>query len=137
LVENNPGDVRRMQEAFLSANNSIQVLVAYDGMAAMALLKQQGNCVHVLRPDVILLELNLPGMDGREVLAFIKEDNSLKTIPTLVLTTSEAEADIAKSYQLRASCYLVKPVKLDALERLVKSMSDFWLTRVKLPQQIA
>jgi chemotaxis family two-component system response regulator Rcp1 len=135
LVADNPGDIRLMQEAFLGANNSIHVLVVYDGTAAMSLLKRQGNYVHVPRPDLILLDLNLPEMDGREVLALIKKDDSLKAIPTLVLTTSEVEAGIAKSYELRASCYLVKPQELEALERLVKSISDFWLTRVKLPQQ--
>jgi CheY-like chemotaxis protein len=84
-----------------------------------------------------LLDLNLPKMDGREVLAHIKEDDSLKTIPTVILTTSEAEADIVKSYQLQANCYLTKPVQLDAFESLVKSINDFWLTKVKLPQQEA
>jgi CheY-like chemotaxis protein len=84
---------------------------------------------------LILLDLNLPKMDGREVLAQIKGDDSLKTIPTVILTTSESEADIVKSYQLQANCYLSKPVQLDAFEALVKSINDFWLTRVKLPQQ--
>ena len=82
-----------------------------------------------------MLDLNLPKMDGREVLAHIKEDASLKTIPTVILTTSDAEADIVKSYQLQANCYLSKPVQLDAFESLVKSINDFWLTKVKLPQQ--
>ena len=82
-----------------------------------------------------MLDLNLPKMDGREVLAHIKEDPNLKTIPTVILTTSEAEADIVKSYQLQANCYLSKPVQLDAFEALVKSINDFWLTKVKLPQQ--
>ena len=87
------------------------------------------------RPDLILLDLNLPKMDGREVLAHIKRDESLKTIPIVILTTSGAEADIVKSYQLQANCYLSKPVQLDAFQSLVKSINDFWLTKVKLPRQ--
>jgi two-component system, chemotaxis family, response regulator Rcp1 len=135
LVEDNPGDVRLTQEAFRDANRSIHVHVAFDGVEAMAFLRHEGTYVHVPRPDLILLDLNLPKMDGREVLARIKEDNSLKMIPTVILTTSEAEADILKSYQLQANCYLSKPVQLDAFENVVKSINDFWLTKVKLPPQ--
>jgi CheY-like chemotaxis protein len=109
--------------------------VASDGVEAMSFLKQEGAHAHVPRPDLILLDLNLPKMDGREVLSHIKEDESLKTIPTVILTTSAAEADIVKSYQLQANCYLTKPVQLEAFESLVKSINDFWLTKVKLPQQ--
>ena len=107
--------------------------VAFDGVEAMAFLQAEGNHVDAPRPDLILLDLNLPRMDGREVLAQIKEDESLRTIPTVILTTSDAEADIAKSYQLQANCYLSKPVQLDAFESLVKSINDFWLMKVKLP----
>ena len=108
--------------------------VASDGVEAMAFLRREGAYAHAPRPDLILLDLNLPKMDGREVLAHIKEDDSLKTIPTVILTTSEAEADIVKSYQLQANCYLSKPVQLDGFESLVKSINDFWLTKVaKLP----
>ena len=96
---------------------------------------REGIHVHAPRPDLILLDLNLPKMDGREVLAHIKKDESLKTIPTVILTTSEAEADILKSYQLQANCYLSKPVQFDAFQSLVKSVNDFWLTKVKLPRQ--
>jgi two-component system, chemotaxis family, response regulator Rcp1 len=135
LVEDNPGDVRLTQEAFRDANSAIRLHLASDGVEAMAFLKQKGPHVRAPRPDLILLDLNLPKMDGREVLALIKEDQSLKTIPTVILTTSDAEADIVKSYQLQANCYLVKPVQLEAFESLVKSINDFWLTRVKLPQQ--
>jgi CheY-like chemotaxis protein len=135
LVEDSPGDVRLMQEAFHSANPSIHLYVASDGMEAMAFLMHEGIHVHAHQPDLILLDLNLPKMDGREVLARIKGDVRLKTIPTVVLTTSDAEADIAKSYQLQANCYLSKPVQLDAFEALVKSINDFWLTKVKLPQK--
>ena len=109
--------------------------MASDGVEAMAFLGTRGLTLDAPRPDLILLDLNLPKMDGREVLAHIKEDDSLKTIPTVILTTSEAEADIVKSYQLQANCYLSKPVQLDAFESLVKSINDFWLTKVKLPQQ--
>ena len=135
LVEDSPGDVRLTQEAFRDANQSILLHVAADGVEAMAFLRREGAHVHAPRPDLILLDLNLPKMDGREVLAHIKEDNNLKTIPTVVLTTSDAESDIVKSYQLQANCYLTKPVELDAFEGLVKSINDFWLTKVKLPQQ--
>ena len=135
LVEDSPGDVRLTQEAFRDANKSIHLHVAADGVEAMAFLRQQGLHAHAPRPELILLDLNLPKMDGREVLALIKEDPNLKTIPTVILTTSEAEADIVKSYQLQANCYLSKPVQLDAFEALVKSINDFWLTKVKLPQQ--
>jgi chemotaxis family two-component system response regulator Rcp1 len=135
LVEDSPGDVRLTQEAFRDANKSIHLHVAADGVEAMAFLRQQGLHAHAPRPELILLDLNLPKMDGREVLALIKEDPNLKTIPTVILTTSEAEADIVRSYQLQANCYLSKPVQLDAFEALVKSINDFWLTKVKLPQQ--
>jgi two-component system, chemotaxis family, response regulator Rcp1 len=135
LVEDSPGDVRLTQEAFREANGSVHLNVASDGVEAMAFLRQQGAYAHAPRPDLILLDLNLPKMDGREVLAHIKEDDSLKTIPTVILTTSDAEADIVKSYQLQANCYLSKPVQLEAFETLVKSINDFWLVKVKLPRQ--
>jgi CheY-like chemotaxis protein len=135
LVEDSPGDVRLTQEAFRDANKSIHLRVASDGVEAMAFLRHEGTHVHAPRPDLILLDLNLPKMDGRAVLVHIKEDADLRTIPTVILTTSEAEADIVQSYQLQANCYLTKPVQLDAFESLVKSINDFWLTKVKLPQQ--
>jgi two-component system, chemotaxis family, response regulator Rcp1 len=135
LVEDSPGDVRLTQEAFRDADPSIQLHVANDGVEAMDFLRRAGRHAQAPRPDLILLDLNLPKMDGREVLAHIKEDDLLKSIPTVILTTSDAEADIVKSYQLRANCYLTKPVQLDAFEALVKSINDFWLTKVKLPQQ--
>jgi chemotaxis family two-component system response regulator Rcp1 len=135
LVEDSPGDVRLTREAFREAKMSIGLHVAADGVEAMAFLKQEGANQHAPRPDLILLDLNLPKMDGREVLGRIKEDEDLKTIPTVILTTSDAEADIVRSYQLQANCFLSKPVQLDAFETLVRSMSDFWLTMVKLPQQ--
>jgi len=135
LVEDSPGDVRLTQEAFRDANQSILLHVAADGVEAMAFLRREGAHAQAPRPDLILLDLNLPKMDGREVLAHIKENDNLKTIPTVILTTSDAESDIVKSYELQANCYLTKPVQLDAFEGLVKSINDFWLTKVKLPQQ--
>jgi len=134
LVEDSPGDVRLTQEAFREANVEIKLSVAEDGVEAMAFLRREGPHVDAPRPDLILLDLNLPRMDGREVLALIKADEMLKSIPTVILTTSESEADIVKSYSLQANCYLSKPVELDAFEALVKSINDFWLTRAKLPQ---
>src|SRR5271156_6910580 len=136
LVEDSPGDVRLTKEAFRDANQSIHLHVACDGVEAMAFLKHQGAYVDAPRPGIILLDLNLPKMDGREVLVHIKEDASLKMIPIVILTTSDAEVDIARSYQLQANCYLSKPVQLDAFEALVKSINDFWLTKVKLPPQM-
>ncbi|MGC2463846.1 MAG: response regulator, partial [Candidatus Acidiferrum sp.] len=104
-----------------------------DGLEAMTFLRREGVHARAPRPGIILLDLNLPKMDGREVLAQIKENPGLKTIPIVILTTSNAEVDIAKSYQLQANCYLSKPVQLEAFESLVKSINDFWLTKVKLP----
>jgi len=135
LIEDSPGDVRLTQEAFREANMAVHLNIATDGVEAMAFLKREGEHALAPRPDIILLDLNLPRMDGRQVLARIKEDESLKTIPTVILTTSDAEADILKSYQLQANCYLSKPVQLEEFESLVRSISDFWLTKVKLPQQ--
>src|SRR5687768_2683377 len=135
LVEDSPGDVRLTREAFLEANRRIVLHVASDGVEAMAFLRRQDPYSHAPRPDFILLDLNLPRMDGREVLAEIKSDAELKTIPTVILTTSDAEADIVKSYELHANCFLSKPVQLAAFELLVKSINDFWLTTAKLPHQ--
>ncbi len=135
LVEDSPGDVRLTQEAFRDANPSIRLHVASDGVEAMAFLKREGTHLNVPRPDLVLLDLNLPKMDGRQVLSHIKDDPSLKTIPIVILTTSDAEADIVKSYELRANCYLSKPVQLAEFEALVKTINSFWLTSVKLPQQ--
>ena len=133
LVEDSPGDVRLTREAFRDANDTINMHVAADGVEAMAFLRREGEHAAAPRPDLILLDLNLPRMDGREVLALIKEDSTLRTIPTIILTTSDAEVDIVKSYQLQANAYLSKPVQLDVFETLVGSINDFWLTKVKLP----
>jgi len=135
LVEDSPGDVRLTQEAFRDANPSIRLHVASDGVEALAFLHHHGPYVDAPCPDLILLDLNLPKMDGREVLSHIKNNDDLKTIPTVILTTSGAEADIAKSYELQANCYPTKPVHFETFETLVKSINDFWLTKVALPQQ--
>jgi CheY-like chemotaxis protein len=134
LVEDNPGDVRLTQEAFHEVNPSIQLHVANDGVEAMSFLRRQGTNFDAPRPDFILLDLNLPKMDGREVLAQIKADASLKMTPTLILTTSKEGLDIERSYELQANCYLCKPVQLEEFEKLVKSLNDFWLTKAELPQ---
>jgi CheY-like chemotaxis protein len=136
LVEDSPGDARLTLEAFRSADESIRLHTTVDGVEAMAFLRQEGKYAHSPRPDLILLDLNLPKMDGREVLAKIKDDDSLKLIPTVILTTSSAEADILKSYELQANCYLSKPVELEAFDELVRSINDFWVRKVKLTQQI-
>jgi CheY-like chemotaxis protein len=136
LCEDSPGDVRLTKEAFRTANAAVNLHVATDGLEAVAFLKRKGD-VHMScpRPDLILLDLNMPKMDGREVLAHIKTDDYLKTIPVVILTTSEFEGDITRSYQLAANCYLNKPVELDEFESLVKSINDFWLTQVRLPRE--
>jgi two-component system, chemotaxis family, response regulator Rcp1 len=135
LVEDSPGDIRLTQEAFRDANSAVHLHVAFDGVEAMAFLRREGAHAQAPRPDLILLDLNLPRMDGREVLAQIKSDDGLKTIPTVILTTSVEEKDIVTSYELHANCYLNKPVQFDAFENLVRTVNDFWLTMVKLPQQ--
>ena len=134
LVEDSPGDGRLTQEAFRASNRAVHLHVAVDGVDAMAFLHHTGTHTEAPRPDLILLDLNLPKMDGREVLSLIKEDERLKLIPTVILTTSDAEADINSAYELQANCYLSKPVQLDEFENLVTSINDFWLTKVKLPQ---
>ena len=134
VVEDSSGDIRLTREAFRDVNPFIHLEVAHDGVEAMAFLRRQGAHLHAPRPDLILLDLNLPKMDGRQVLAMIKDDDSLKTIPTVILTSSEAEADVLKSYQLQANCYLSKPMHFEAFHGLVKSINDFWLTKVRLPQ---
>lgn len=135
LVEDSPGDVRLTQEAFRDANPQVKIHVAADGVEAMTFLNREGDCSRSPRPDLILLDLNLPRMDGRQVLAAIKESEQLRTIPTVILTTSSAQVDIAKSYELMANCYISKPVQLSDFEGLVDSINEFWLTRAKLPPQ--
>lgn len=135
LVEDNPGDVRLTREAFREANEFIHVHVASDGVEAMAFVRQEGPHANAPRPDLILLDLNLPKMDGREVLAQLKGDDHLKTIPTIILTTSGAQADILRSYQLHANAYVSKPLQLDAFQSLVSSINEFWLTKARLPHR--
>ena len=129
LVEDNPADVRLTQEALREGKVRNNLHIARDGEEALAFLRREGEP----RPDLILLDLNLPRRDGREVLKEIKSDRRLMTIPVVVLTTSAAEADIVKSYSLHANCYITKPVDLEQFITVVKSIDDFWLTIVKLP----
>jgi two-component system, chemotaxis family, response regulator Rcp1 len=133
LVEDSPGDARLVREAFRTVNGSVQLHVARDGVEAMAFLMRMGAHASAPRPDLILLDLNLPKMDGREVLTRIKDDVELKIIPTVILTTSSADSDVARAYDLMANCYLGKPVQYDEFERLVEKIHDFWLATARLP----
>lgn len=135
LVEDNPGDVRLTLEALKEAKVRNRLNVARDGAEAMAYLHREGTFAEAPRPDLILLDLNLPKKDGRQVLAEIKADESLKSIPVVVLTTSRAEQDILQSYNLHANCYITKPVDLEQFIEVVKSIEDFWLTVVTLPRE--
>jgi two-component system, chemotaxis family, response regulator Rcp1 len=135
LVEDSPGDVRLTREAFKDAKVLINLHVASDGAEAMAFLNREGEHANVPRPDLILLDLNLPRKDGREVLAEIKESPALKTIPVVILTTSASEEDILRSYQLHANCYITKPVGLAGFLKVVQSIDNFWLSVVRLPRE--
>lgn len=134
LVEDSPGDVRLTKEALRDAKVRNNLHVATDGVEAVAFLRRTGSHTEAPRPDLILLDLNLPKKDGREILAEIKADASLQTIPVVVLTTSASEADILQSYQLHANCYITKPVDLEGFMTVVKSIEGFWLSIVKFPQ---
>lgn len=133
LVEDNPGDVRLTKEAFRDGKMRNNLSVVGDGVEALALLRQEGKYGNAVRPDLVLLDLNMPKKDGREVLEEIKQDPDLKRIPVVILTTSAAEQDILKTYDLHANCYITKPVDLEQFITIVKSIEDFWLTLVKLP----
>ncbi|HUF82056.1 MAG TPA: response regulator [Burkholderiales bacterium] len=133
LVEDNPGDVRLTREALKEGKVYNNLHWAKDGVEALEFLKRQGRHADALRPDIILLDLNLPKKDGREVLAVIKTDDELKHIPVVVLTTSKAEEDVLKSYALHANCYVTKPVDLEKFIQVVHSIDRFWLTVVTLP----
>ena len=133
LVEDNPGDVRLTREALREGKVRNNLNVVGDGVEALAYLRRQGKYADAVRPDLILLDLNLPRKDGREVLAEVKEDPELRHIPVVVLTSSQAEQDIARAYDLHANCYVSKPVDLDQFVTVVKSVNDFWFTIVKLP----
>ena len=133
LVEDNPGDVRLTKEALKEGKVYSNLHWAKDGVEALEFLKREGKHAKAPRPDIILLDLNLPKKDGREVLAVIKKDSVLKHIPVVVLTTSEAEEDVLKSYELHANCYVTKPVDLEKFIHVVQSIDRFWLTVVTLP----
>lgn len=135
LVEDNPGDVRLTREALRDGKMHNNLSVVPDGVEALAFLRRQGKYADAPRPDLILLDLNLPKKDGREVLQDIKADPALQRIPVVVLTSSEAERDIAQAYALHANCYITKPVDLDQFITVVKSIEDFWFTIVKLPPE--
>ena len=136
LVEDSAGDVRLTREALKDAKVHVHLQVVSDGIEAMAFLKREGQHVQAPRPDLILLDLNLPKKDGRQVLEEIKQSPSLKSIPVVILTTSASEADILRSYMLHANCYITKPVDLDGFLDVVKSIDNFWLSVVKLPREM-
>ena len=135
LIEDNPGDVRLTKEVLMEGKVRNNLQVVGDGVEAMAFLRRENNYAEAPRPDLILLDLNLPKKDGREVLQEIKEDGEFKCIPVVVLTTSEADEDILRSYDLAANCYITKPVDLDQFIRVIKTIETFWLTIVKLPKR--
>jgi two-component system, chemotaxis family, response regulator Rcp1 len=135
LIEDNPGDVRLTVEALKEGKVHNRLSVVADGVEALAFLRREGQYADAPRPDVILLDLNLPKKDGREVLGEIKADERLRRIPVVVLTTSKAEQDILESYSLHANCYITKPVDLEQFITVVRSIEDFWLTIVKLPTE--
>jgi len=134
LIEDNPGDVRLTQEAFKEGRVLVNLTVAQDGVEALEILNRRGPHHDKVRPDLILLDLNLPKKNGREVLLEIKADDDLKRIPVIVMTTSKAEQDIHRAYNLNANCYITKPVELDEFLNVVRSIEDFWLTIVTLPR---
>ncbi len=133
LVEDNPADVRLTVEALKEGKIYNNLHVVTDGVEAIAYLRRQGKYANAVRPDLIILDLNLPKKDGREVLKEIKNDDSLKTIPVVILTVSKSEEDIIKSYNLHANCYITKPVDLSQFINVVKSIEDFWITTARLP----
>lgn len=133
LVEDNLGDIRLTQEAFKEGKVHNDLITVRDGVRAMAYLRREGVYKNAVRPDLILLDLNLPKKDGREVLAEIKSDEGLKIIPVVVLTTSDAERDILETYNLHVNCYIKKPVGLDQFIKVAKCIEDFWVETVTLP----
>jgi chemotaxis family two-component system response regulator Rcp1 len=133
LVEDNPGDVRLTQEALKEGKVYSNLHWAKDGVEALEFLRREGKHAGAPRPDIILLDLNLPKKDGREVLLEIKNDDRFKQIPVVVLTTSKAEEDVWRSYELHANCYVTKPVDLEKFIHVVQSIDRFWLTVVTLP----
>jgi len=133
LVEDNLGDIRLVEEALRENKVRNALHVVRDGVDAMAFLRREGRYADAPHPDLILLDLNMPKKDGREVLEEVKKDRALMRIPVVVLTVSSDEADILKTYDLHANCYITKPVELDDFIKIVKAIEDFWLTIVKLP----
>ncbi len=133
LVEDNPGDVRLTVEALKDGKVHNHLSVVNDGEQALAFLRREGKFADAPRPDLILLDLNLPRKDGRQVLTELKADDDFRRIPVVILTTSDAEEDILKAYNLNANCYITKPVDLDQFMRVVKAIENFWLEIVKLP----
>ena len=134
LVEDNPGDVRLTMEALKEDKLHNRLHVVSDGIEALAWLRREGPYADSPRPDIILLDLNLPKKDGREVLSEVKADEELRRIPVVVLTTSRAEEDVLRAYNFNANCYITKPVDLEQFIKVVKSIQNFWLTIVKLPE---
>ena len=133
LVEDNPGDIRLIQEALNESDKDCVLSVVKDGVEAVSFMRQGGRYAEAMRPDIILLDLNLPKKDGREVLGEIKGDTNLRRIPVVVFTGSESEEDVCKAYDMYANCYVVKPAGLDGFIKLVKDVEDFWLTIASLP----
>ena len=133
LVEDNPGDVLLTQEAFREGGFSHRLSVAEDGEQALRFLRREGTFRNAPQPHIILLDLNLPKKDGRELLAEVKNDPLLRQIPVIVLTTSEADQDISRAYKLHANCYLTKPIQMEAFLNMIKSVEEFWLNVVRLP----
>jgi chemotaxis family two-component system response regulator Rcp1 len=133
LVEDNPGDVRLTREALKEAKVGNNLSVVADGVEAMAFLRREGTYSKAARPDIVLLDLNLPKKDGRQVLAEVKADPNLRRIPIVILTTSKAEEDILKTYDLHANCFITKPVDFDQFVKVVQSIEHFWLSIVTLP----
>jgi CheY-like chemotaxis protein len=133
LVEDSPADVRLTKEALKEEKVHMNLHIVGDGVEAMQYLRKEGKFQTAIRPDLILLDLNLPKKDGREVLKEIKSDNNLKAIPVVVLTVSKSEEDVLKTYNLNANCYITKPIDLKQFSRVVRTIKEFWLTIVKLP----
>jgi CheY-like chemotaxis protein len=135
LVEDNPGDAQLTRIALNDGKMCINLSLTEDGVDALAFLRKQGTYAEAPRPDLILLDLNLPRKDGREVLAEIKADPSLRRIPVVVLTTSQSDTDILRAYELAANCFITKPVDFDQFVKIVQTIEDFWFTVVKLPSE--
>jgi chemotaxis family two-component system response regulator Rcp1 len=135
VIEDNPGDARLIKEVLNENNGNYRLHIVEDGVEAINFLRKEGKFLNFPRPDLIFLDLNLPKMDGREVLSEIKSDDNLKLIPVVIMTTSQAEEDIVKAYSLHANCYVTKPLELDQFIKTIKSIVDFWFALVKLPRK--